>query len=756
MYISAQTDEYLGSPSFYEPVRRWEIKAKNILKHKGILILAGDIGEGKTSLCKSLLKQSTAEHKVKLEMNQVKISELKRFSNAQVLLYFEDALGRAQYDQLFFRDKHKILADLIKYIEDENEKNLSVLCCVRSNILENAKQNMTPELKSKIEEITFNISKSDWKLSDSEKRIKLEAFRQKFKDVGVNESEIRTILRITDKDYFWGFFECCALCFESKQGVEIFKKPEELIQKNIERLAGSIEYTILVYMLLKNGPYNLRNLDVQLLLAIGLQAETPSDGTSFEFIRRDTDGKYRFQHQFIKEILLRVYGKSHTDHLIKYADVSVVLDYLRPSSFPITENAEAEVFCVDEKYDRMLAERIVQEMSIRNISNHTASSDPEFISKHLIECIERELILHSNSDANFVETTIDQLLKETNNNGNDELFKQLLHKYIAPLSEDEAVLAVAFRRSFSKFSERSSKLVKLASDEAVVKWIHPSVCNRQQIGEREHVDSLKFCVAQESDKYLAKRLLKINLNYIHKHKDCTYYHEFAKVLVMSLKAVLRKRLQNGIQRNLTSAHVSPYAPRGAKRIGKVTSALDDAIDGIFANAIREKNRQLLQILVENFIIQRESAQDVVSARFNAWLVENCNIVLEYGSDELLKRDVRPSTYKKQNDEKECFLVPPYYDRQLAKRLVQIYKVMYIARHSSMRDQEFVSNHVVIAITEVLVESIKEDDTTDIMESTVDNLLTETKRRSKELYTRLLYGISSRMKAKGFQLHFAQV
>ena len=687
----------------------------DILKNNRILILAGDIGEGKTSLCKSLLKQSTVEHKIKLELNQVKTSELKRFSNTQVLLYFEDALGRAQYDQLFFRDKHKILTDLIKYIEDENEKNLSVLCCVRSNILENAKQNMTSELKSKIEEITVNISKSDWKLSDSEKKIKLEAFRQEFKDVVVNESEIRTILRITDKDYFLGFFECCALCFESKQGVEIFKKTEELLQKNIERLAGSIEYTILVYMLLKNGPYNLRNLDVQLLLAIGLQAVQPSDGTHFEFIRRDTDGKYRFQHQFIKEILLRVYGKSYADHLIKYADVSVVLDYLRPSSFPITENAEAEVFCVDEKYDRMLAERIVQEMSIRNISNHTASSDPEFISKHLIECIEKELVLHGNSDANkdFVETTIDQLLKETNNNGNDELFKQLLHKNISSFKGDETSLAAAFCRSFRKFSERSSNVVKLASDEAIVNWIYPSVCYQPQIVAREHIT---FCVAQESDKYLAKRLLKIDLKNIHKHKDCMNYHEFAKVLVMSLKAVLRKRFKNGIQ----------------------TSALDDLIEEIFQDAIREKNHYLLQILVEHFIIRKESVQDAVSARFNDWLVRHCNIVLEYGSDELLKRDVRPSTYRKQNDEKECFLVSLDYDRQLAKRLIQIYKVIHIARHSSMRDQQFVSQHVVVAINEVLSKSIGEDNTTEIVKSTVEDLLTETKKRSKVLITQLLH------------------
>ena len=450
----ARTKPYLTETKTYVNLERREMEARRILDSNRVLIVTGQIGEGKTTFCKEIIKKDPSEKKIKLDINHVDLQcleEICRDATRSIFMYFEDILGVAHYNKLHSKDKQILFNDICHNMN--RWPNLRIVCCVRSTVLEMALTELDEITRTLIERCTMDLTKT-WRLNKEETKRIFEKYEANYPDTKVSRIEKEKVLQYVGKEdsnveCFVGFPQCCVMCFEHQQGINVFFEPQEQLMHEIQCLMETEPESFykLVYILCKNDALDFRRIDTVMLKKICQDENVCNKITSiqlasdFKFLNQTEGDVYMFQHQFIKEATLNVFGKDHSDIILNHAANEVIIELVRPSTFKPRSRFDC-FFQVPSKHDALLAKRLVNIYNIRNILMHETCKDSAFVSRHLLPAFENGMQAHLRKREEEIESksfkiqTIEHLIKQAQREENQQFLECLLERYSDGTKED--------------------------------------------------------------------------------------------------------------------------------------------------------------------------------------------------------------------------------------------------------------------------------------------------------------------------------
>lgn len=344
-------------------------KASEHLTKTGIVVLSGYPGEGKTTMAKYLLLDTTPIQKI------LKLSTPQDWEHLSVkdcsAIFIDDIFGSEMLEESAVKEWKKYLSEI-----DTATRNLklNVVITTRDYILKGAKERFKLDL-FKDENVTM-LSSSD--LSDDEKKnilkLHLDSQKRSFPTWLVD-------CCVTEWNYDQskvGFPECAVMFATNDKvfgkGPEFFARPFEFFRKCLSELLKHEEESFSVLILLwANGskaiskydlnPKNLKVFeDIEVELDCSLRERSKSLRESLDryndgyLVKNEKTEEYTFSHSFISDVVGLVASDEYPDLVIKYASKSFTMNYIRTTKTELVDS----YLLVDKKRYPVLREKLHQ------------------------------------------------------------------------------------------------------------------------------------------------------------------------------------------------------------------------------------------------------------------------------------------------------------------------------------------------------------------------------------------------------------
>ncbi|KAK3083703.1 hypothetical protein FSP39_001730 [Pinctada imbricata] len=235
--------------------------------------------------------------------------------------------------------------------------------------------------------------------------------------IKITDFEVKQIFEggVQKRSYIEGFPLACSRFIKKEQNL---RRKVDFFQNNYRieckeevkhiRCTDKGKYSVLVYTLLKNGRFDMRKFDMDLMQKITyslslfeLKNEDEIKSVARNdnyYLKKHTPWEYRFDHDIIFEVLLMDYGKSFPKEVISLnSSYRMVFELFR------TKKEREDEVCLEIDGDMFpyLAQRLIREMKDANIytvGGHAAMKDENFLPFFLEEIEKDEEARHFKSD----------------------------------------------------------------------------------------------------------------------------------------------------------------------------------------------------------------------------------------------------------------------------------------------------------------------------------------------------------------------
>ncbi|XP_046548549.1 uncharacterized protein LOC124258520 isoform X2 [Haliotis rubra] len=371
-------------------------QSEKFLHSRGVVVLTGRSGDGKTSAGLRLLKSFSeleSRHPVILtdpgQWDYIPVKFNERKVQQKFVVLIDDAFGKTNLVQDLVDRWDKKFPMMMSGIENGIVK---LMITSRSNIL-SACVGKSIFLK-KCANVDFSVIEEN---QAPERLAILEGHLKLFgTDTCIDIIEKQRIVQSTD---LIGFPQCCSVFAKDKslhlKASTLFSKPLKCLSENIRSLsdADPVGYMVLLLLFLKGGelhrsffdPFDrskedrdlierllsFRNCDIHQLES---KAKTMCP-MYLTFV--ENKESYRFVHQSVMDVISIQVCKENLTTGLKFCTLSVLLEYVRTSP---TSESDHIILIPRNRFD-ILSERLTQELLSTNqelIITHPAFQDPEF------------------------------------------------------------------------------------------------------------------------------------------------------------------------------------------------------------------------------------------------------------------------------------------------------------------------------------------------------------------------------------------
>ena len=222
----------------------------HILEKHNLLLVSGREGDGKSSLCRAVMRLHTEESVLKLKIgNSKREIDIANGLTHDCLLYFEDGFGRSVYAKDHLTKVNYLFALISKCLQTVSK--MKIIVCVRSSILLHVIDKLYSEYWCDVKNMVLNLASPKWKLSQIQRMDILEGYNNhKSTDMRLDKAEMEKICEESNKESYMKFHELCALCFRQTKGTAVFFHPQIQLINEIICLKENepAEYYMLLYM----------------------------------------------------------------------------------------------------------------------------------------------------------------------------------------------------------------------------------------------------------------------------------------------------------------------------------------------------------------------------------------------------------------------------------------------------------------------------------------------------------------------------
>ncbi|XP_071140749.1 uncharacterized protein [Mytilus edulis] len=377
--------------------------ALNVLEDKGVIVLTGTAGTGKSRNSLEILRRFSAAHDGYCGIKLNNISEWIEIINDKdcLIVLLGDVFGRTNC--IFNAEEEKVFDNIYSMVAKGCVK---VICTMRNTIQSDNQVSDIIDRNRIFKQSRFiDLSLVEHNLNREQRReclikycklnnICVSDTKQFYGDkevvdplmpIYLSEQDIYEISKI-DINPLMGYPESCFLFASNKKftrlGVGFFKHPTKSLCNELESLRHvgntnqkeALQYAILVYMALNEDCLDLHDINIQKFNKVHELLYHKKEFTTkyirrglgqltMRYLRINPNGTYSFQHRSIFEGVLLSYNDIDTESLIPLFHIDFIFEMCRLDTFSLPSGVENEVTMLfDKGMYKMLAKKIITEL----------------------------------------------------------------------------------------------------------------------------------------------------------------------------------------------------------------------------------------------------------------------------------------------------------------------------------------------------------------------------------------------------------
>ncbi|VDI14933.1 Hypothetical predicted protein [Mytilus galloprovincialis] len=600
--------------------------ALNSLEVKGVVVLTGTAGTGKSRNSLEILRQFSATHEGYCGIKLNNISEWIEIINDKdcLIVLLDDVFGRTNC--IFNAEEEKVFDHIYSMIA----KGCVKVICTMRNTIQSDNQVSSIIDRNRIFKLSsfIDLSSVEHNLNREQKReclLKYCKLNNIYVSVNkklnggkhildplvpafLSELEIYEII-ITEMNPLMGYPESCFLFASNRKftrlGVGFFKHPTKSLCNELESLrnAGNtnqmeaLQYAILVYMALNEDCLDLHDIKLQKFNKVHELIYHKKEFTAkhlhrglgqstMRYLRINPNGTYSFQHRSIFEGVLLSYNDIEPEPLIHLFHIDFILEMCRLDTLSLRSEMENEVTMLfDKGMYKVLAPKIILELRKND-------SKESFIEKLCSSRIIR------NADEYFIE----ELYKEYN------LTKCAISCTVSYLNLDEEDERHAFKYdNIYTPSKRTSVSFLTLLLKYSIKYVDNNDATRHILKLIQHgVDVQKNIYINEShDFFFTESILKSCAYFRKQRLNMLWTFMLKNIIRFDRETILHFRFGSNRKMKVLALKLLSSTVRTSRLIN---------INDIFARAIEINSTDLVKTIFKQ---QDTSKIDIPLALYNA-------------------------------------------------------------------------------------------------------------------------------------------